>query len=218
MGARPISRPGYTLYGRPGAGSSSVEVLLTLTGVDHAVIDVSKADDEALARLRGLNPLVEVPTLVLPSGEVMTESAAMMILLSDLRPDLGLAPPPASPLRPRFLRLIAYLAANVYPTCLRYYYPDRYTADEAGAAAVKAAATSRNEREWAHFAAEVGHGPFALGETLSAVDLYATMLMDWASDRKALFARHPALAAIAHAVVTDPKSAPVWERHGVLVP
>jgi glutathione S-transferase len=36
----------------------------------------------------------QVPVLVLPSGEIMTESAAMLIWLADHYPDAGLAETP----------------------------------------------------------------------------------------------------------------------------
>ena len=92
MSARAIRGERYTLYGRPGSGSSCVEAMLALTGVNHAIVDIAKDDSDALARLRALNPLGQVPTLVLPSGEIMTESAATMIFLAELAPAKKLAP------------------------------------------------------------------------------------------------------------------------------
>ena len=36
-----------------------------------------------------MNPMRQIPTLVLPDGEVMTESAAILIYLADLHPRRG---------------------------------------------------------------------------------------------------------------------------------
>lgn len=215
MGARAIRGEKYVLYGRPGSGSSAVEAMLALTGVNHDVVDIGKADAQALERLAALNPLGQVPVLVLPGGEVMTESAAMLILLADSHPAKGLAPAPADPRRAKFLRLMVYLSANLYMSCLRFYYPDRYTADPHGGAAVRRAAAERIGFEWRVFDDLVAPGPFALGEAMSAVDLYAAMLMDWADDREALWKRRPRLASIASAVATHPAVAPVWARHAI---
>ena len=41
-----------------------------------------------------------VPVLELASGERLTESAAVLQYIADLRPDMGLAPPHAHPDRP----------------------------------------------------------------------------------------------------------------------
>jgi len=218
MSARAIKGERYTLYGRPGSGSSCVEAMLALTGANHAIVDIGKADTQAQDRLKALNPLGQVPTLVLPSGETMTESAAILIHLADLVPAKKLAPPIGDPARALFLRLMVYLSANLYMSFLRYYYPDRYTADPTGAAAVKAAAAARIDYEWDVFAGLLAPGRFALGEEMSVVDLYAAMLIDWSADSAALVARQPRLGAIADGVASSPAVAPVWKRNGIAPP
>ena len=65
----------------------------------------------------------------------------MMIHIADLFPEAGFAPALGSPERAQFLRWQVYLATTVYMSELRLFYPDRYTADPAGAEAVKARAT-----------------------------------------------------------------------------
>ena len=46
----------------------------------------------ATTTLAELNPLAQVPTVVLPDGTVMTESAAIMLYIDGLVPELGLVP------------------------------------------------------------------------------------------------------------------------------
>ena len=46
----------------------------------------------ARKRVETVNPLRQVPALVLPSGEIVTESAAILIYLADLHPQARLAP------------------------------------------------------------------------------------------------------------------------------
>lgn len=216
MGARAIWGEKYVLYGRPGSGSSAVEAALALAGVNHEVVDISKADADALARLKALNPLGQVPVLVLPGGEIVTESAAMLLLLAELSPGLG--PLPGEAGRARFLRLMVFLSANLYMSFLRFYYPDRYTAAPQGGEAVERAAGERITFEWQVFDDLIAPGPFALGEAMSAVDIYAAMLMDWTGDRDEMWVGRPRLAAIARAVAAHPKIAPVWARHGMVAP
>jgi GST-like protein len=46
-----------------------------------------------------VNPLKQVPALVLPGGQVLTESAAILIWLGDSRPDAALSPAAERPRR-----------------------------------------------------------------------------------------------------------------------
>lgn len=95
----------YIVYGGQGSGSVPVEAALTLLGEPFRVIERRVWEDAAAAEeMAKVNPLRQVPALVLPSGELMTESAAILIHLADSHPAAGLAPALDSPLRPRFLR------------------------------------------------------------------------------------------------------------------
>ena len=63
----------YTLYGAPGSGATPVHAALTLIGAECTAIDVSPWEGEhERNKLTAVNPLRQVPALVLPTGEVMT--------------------------------------------------------------------------------------------------------------------------------------------------
>ena len=87
--------PGYKLFAAKGGGSMIVEAAFTLAGVPLEVDYLSwttlglEHDD-----LKVVNPLMQVPTLVCPDGRIMTESAAILMHLADLKPEAGLFPPP----------------------------------------------------------------------------------------------------------------------------
>src|SRR3954471_21721690 len=107
----------YTLYAQPGTGSTLSEIMLTLAGVPFAIRSVDVFDNPAdREMLQRLNPLTQVPVLVLPDGTVMTESGAITLHLADVAPDSGLAPPPDHPDRPAFLRRLVFIVAALYPT------------------------------------------------------------------------------------------------------
>ena len=112
----------------------------------------------------------------------MTESAAIMIYLADLYPAAGLAPSVTSPLRPRYLRWMLYFATGVYMADLRLFYPARHSTDASHSDAIKAKATEDMERDFDIFAEALGEGPFILGPSMSAVDIYAAMLISWAPE------------------------------------
>jgi glutathione S-transferase len=209
---------GFKLYGRLGSGSAACEAVLALTGPSHEVFDLDRWPfGHAPAGILAISPLGQVPALVLPDGSAMTESAAICLYLADLVPGAGLAPLPGDPRRAAYLRWMVYLAANNYMTGLRVYYPERYSTHNDGGAAVKAVALQRAALEWSVLADALSNGPFVLGDSISAADIYAAMLLSWDFDMQALFKKHPALASLYAAVASHPKIAAVWRRHDMPV-
>jgi glutathione S-transferase len=203
----------YTLYARNGAGSVAVEALLAACGADYKVVVLNRKPDGAFEDFfHAINPKAEVPTLVLPDGSVMTESAAMMIHVAEQFPAAGLAPMPGEPARAQFLRWQVYLAAALYGSDLRLFYPQRYTTDASGADGVKARAAETMAHEFAIYAEALGDRSFMLGR-LSAVDIYAAMLCTWAPDMGELFARHPNLKRMYDAVLENAAVKRVWARN-----
>lgn len=203
----------YTLYARNGAGSLAVEALLAACGADYKVIVLNRKPDGSFEDFfHAINPKAEVPTLVLPDGSVMTESAAMMIHICEQYPAAGLAPAPGAPGRAQFLRWQVYLAAALYGSDLRLFYPHRFTTDAAGAEGVKARAAETMMQEFAIYADALGEGTFMLGR-LSALDIYAAMLCSWAPDVGELFAKHPNLKRMYDAVVANEAVQKVWARN-----
>ena len=204
----------HKLYGRPGSGSAVCEALLILTGLPHELVDFGTWHRTAPPpELVAVSPLAQVPVLVLPDGQTMTESAAIALHLADLMPQAELAPGLSDPLRPKYLRWMLYLATQNYPTALRFYYPERYTDELAGADSVKNSAQSRSAIEWSIFTDALGEGPFMLGSKMSALDLYATMLASWDVEPKSLLARHHNLQRLCHAVARVPVLKDVSKRH-----
>lgn len=205
----------YKLYGRAGSGSSVCEAILELTGMPYELVELGRWKGKAPAELLAINPLGQIPTLILSDGSIMTESAAILLHLADIVPQARLAPRPTDPNRGLYLRWMVYLATNNYMTGLRVYYPERYSTDASGAAGVKAAALERSELEWSAFSDALASGPYILGEEMCAVDLYAAMLLSWDLDMEVLLKRHPNLKALHERVVSLPAIRSIWKRHGV---
>ena len=124
---------------------------------------------------------------------MITESAAMLVHLCDAHPEPSLLPPPGTSARARAYRWLFWLATGLYEADLRYYYPDRYTADPQGTDGVRTAALARMDRLLAIAEDLLGHGPYVLGERFSAVDLYLFMLVLWHPAGTEVHDRHPGL-------------------------
>ena len=204
----------YRLYGRPGTGSVTIEAILETAQAPYEVEIVERSSDgEVPAKLVRLNPLGQVPVLILPNGDVMTESAAIALYLADKHPEADLAPQPAAKERPAYLRWMTYLATNIYMTGLAAYYPDRYTSDQEGGKCVKSAALTRMAREWEIYAEALGNKHYILGDKMSAVDIYAAMQATWNFDVPAFFKKHPNLRAMYDRVTGHPAIAKAWGRN-----
>lgn len=196
----------YTLYAAPGGGSQIVEAALMRCGADVRYVDLTWEEDWDKSALAAVNPLLQIPTLVLPDGEVMTESAAMLLHLADAFPQANLMPPPGDPTRPRFLRWLVFLVAAVYPSFTYGDVPPRFVeGDEAAGAKLRRATDAHRERLYLQVE-DAARAPFFLGENLSAVDYYVWMMCQW-RPRRAWFDSHaPRMAAIADRVAALPEA------------
>jgi len=102
----------YVVYGRRGTGSVPVEATLLLLGEPYEVKEAGRdVSVEAIARV---NPMEQLPALLLPNGELMTESAAILIHLADSHPVSRLSPSIDDPRRPAFLRWMTFVSAQIY--------------------------------------------------------------------------------------------------------
>jgi glutathione S-transferase len=193
----------YRLYGRKNAGSLAVQAVLEEIGAPYELVFVGKSPAEVEAYGR-INPSGKVPSLALPDGSTLCESAAMLIHLCNAHPAAGLAPPPGSAAHARFLQWLVFLSANVYEAALRCYYSERYSSAGAAAAdGIKAQA----EHDYARHLGSIHQvlAPYVLGATLSAADPYLHMLAAWyPGDLAALHARLPGLARHAQLLRSRP--------------
>ena len=150
---------------------------------------------------------------MLPSGTVLTESAAITLALADIWPAAGLLPAPGTDARAVACRWLLHMAVNIYECDLRYTYPDRYTADPGGSDGVHDAAIGQWDRGFRVVEEGIADGPWFLGDTFSLLDPYLAMLVCWHHDPPALLARSPRIATVCRGVRGRPRLGPVFERY-----
>jgi GST-like protein len=203
---------GYVVYGAAGSGSVPVEAALTLLGESYELSEdaaFSAADRDR--RAAAVNPLRQVPALVLPSGELMTESTAILIYLADSHPDSGLGPGLDSPMRPRFLRWMSFISAQIYAL---YWIRDditRLAADKAHEGVLRERTAARIDFCWRIMETQVQpSGDFMLGDDVSVLDLYLAVVSRWGPRRRAFYEAAPHLGEVARRVDADPRLASLW--------
>lgn len=197
----------YKLYASPGCGSMIVEAAFGFTKLPLKMIDVPWADLGWDSKaLKGVNPLGQVPTLILPDGTVMTESAAIILHLADRVKDFDLVPPPDHKQRAAFLRWLVFLVSAVYPTFTYGDVPERWVGapKEKGAGKALRAATDEHRKVLWRFVESQIKGPWFLGKTFSALDLYMWPMTYWHPGRDWFAAECPKLHAIGLAMYAHP--------------
>lgn len=175
----------WRVLGSKGYGSAIVEAALVLGNIPY---DRVEAQDERPA---------QVPTVVLPDGTLMTESAALVLYIDGLVPELGLVPPVSDPKRRDFLRWLMFLVAAVYPTFASEGDP---------------AVDEQRQSLW-RLVEGAARGPWFLGETPSALDLYISVMTRWHPRRQWFAENCPRLHAIAIEIDRDPRLVSVWKTN-----
>lgn len=205
----------YTLYGTKGSGSAAIEVALERCGAPFTMVRASSWEaDSAIAELELVNPLKQIPTLVLPDGTAMSESAAILIHLGLAFPDAKLLPVDASK-RAQHLRGLVYIAANCYSAVSVSDFPERWCTepDEQTTARVRKAARAQLHRHWEIFADIFTASPFLSDERPGALDYLAAVVSKWSGTRAHLKVARPQFLETLLAIEKHSDVAPVFSRH-----
>lgn len=201
-------------YGVPAWGSAIVETMLALVGEPYDFVDVEGFDHSGAAqdRLAGVNPLRQVPTLVLDDGDVLTETAAIALWLAERH--AGLAPASGSAEHRRFLHLLIWIVANVYPTFTYGDCPKRWAPS---AQDELTNATNAHRERLYRWLEEQVVGPYVLGEQASALDCYAAVMIDWRPGREWFADNTPRLFAAAKLMRRDLRLAAVMAHNKLTI-
>ena len=203
----------HRLLGCLGCGSAIVEAAFALAGIplDYEEVDYEPGSPTR-DRLLSVNPLGQVPALVLPSGEVMTESLAILHYVNDLEPSVDLIPPPGDATRRQFYHWNVFIVAALYPTWTYGDDPAKWSGPGEGAKRLKETTDEHRKRLWTQMEAAAG-APWFLGERFSAIDLYIAVMTRWRPGVLWFAKKTPKLMAIAKRATALPAVAPVIARH-----
>jgi glutathione S-transferase/GST-like protein len=204
----------YKLYWAQGSGAMAPQALFEEIGAEYEkiVIDFEKEEHKGEEFL-AVNPMGQIPALLLPDGTLMTETAAMLVQIVDQHPEAKLAPPAGSAERARFLRWLFFLASNLYTTVLRVYYSERYSTDPNAALGIRAAAEAELNGYFKILDDALDPGPYLLGETFSAADILLWMLVQWHPEPTDLFEKAPRIKEFTGLVGERPAIARTWQEH-----
>lgn len=158
------------LYFYPMACSLASRIALMEAGVEarYRLADIwSKRVLDDDSEFRAISPKGAVPVLLLENGERLTESAAVLQYVADLKPELGLAPPPNDPDRYRLQEWLSFIGTEIHKGFL---FPTFWYKNDAA----KAAARERIGQSVSVAADHLGKRSYLVGERFTVADGYLT--------------------------------------------
>ncbi|TPM36144.1 glutathione S-transferase family protein [Mesorhizobium sp. B2-3-4] len=199
--------------------SVPIEAALELLKLPYRVEECSPWESEEQAdKLRTINPMIQVPALVLPSGRLMTESAAILIWLADNTPEGRLAPALSDPARGEFLRWMTFVSSAVYALYWIADNPSRVLERPEDHEEIRARLFERIARCWAFMGNQLRPGRYLLGQELSVLDLYVATASRWSPGRRRFNEVAPSLADAVSRVDADPRLASLWSHRYPFAP
>lgn len=204
------------LYYMPGSAAMVVHAVLEEVGADYRLVRVVKENGRITPpELARLNPHRRVPVLV-DGDQVLYEAAAIVMQLSDLHPEAGLAPDVGTAERALWYRWLTYLTNTVQATFMVQFFPSRVTGDPVGEEAIRSA-TARSLGGMRDFLEGelAAAGPYLLGDRFTSADLYLFMLTRWGRRLEPRWWDQPQLGAHFRRVWDRPAVQRMWEQESL---
>ena len=198
------------LFTRTGSCSLASNISLREAGIPFELVKVSRHDGKTSegALFTDINSKGYVPALLLDSGELLTENAALLQYIGDLNSAAKLAPPAGSIERYRLNEWLAYINSEVHKSYSPLFYPN---APEA----MKDYARGNLTKRVGWLAENLGSKPFLMGEQFTVADAYLFVVLGWAPHVKFDLTQWPNLLAFQARVAARPHVIEALESEGL---
>ena len=203
----------YKLYGSYGSGAAMVELALAEIGTDYEFVKtrLGKGAKESDAYL-AVNPTGKLPALETPEGEILTESAAILLTLADRFPSAALLPRRKGPARAKAIRWTVFVASEIYPMIEILDYPERF-AERSAAKAMRDRALTRIRNRWETIEADICGDPWLDTRGPSIADLAIANVSRWSVGKRWRKKHCPRVDGIADALSQRESTQEIWRRH-----
>lgn len=200
----------HKLYAVPTWGSAIVELVFQYSNLPHEV-EYLKAVDVKNERYLKINPLGQIPSLILPNGEVMTGSLAICLYV-DAKGGANLVPPSDSRNYARFLRWCVFLVDAIYSQAAFADHPDWFVKDKAAQSELHEATLQMVQNRFLLMENEV-RAPWFLGEKMSLIDVYLCIMTFWDPGRPWFEKNCPKIMANVDRLQATPEFKAVYENN-----
>ena len=200
----------YVLHGGGVARDVVVRMLLDEGEIPYDVVFVDGVTGaHRTEEFKKMNPAGYIPALITPEGEVLFETAAILLHLAEKHEMTELAPVPGDPDRAQLLCWLFYHTSEIQPSFKRWYYPHRYTSDgAAGRNKIMQAAYEILLDRWGVLDQKLADtGPFHLGDRFSILDMHMAMWANYGLKCSTdIIESFPAVGRVFEAAAARPKS------------
>lgn len=198
------------LFIKTGACSLSSHIILEESGLDYETesVDLATKVTEYGNDFLAINPKGYVPALLLDSGELLTEGAAIVQYLADRVPEKRLAPVNGTIERYRLQSWLAFIGAELHKSFSPFFNP-------AAGDAWRAAARANLERRLGYVEQQLTGQDYLQGEDFSVADAYLFTVLGWADFIKLDLARWPGLVAYRERIASRPAVRAVLRDEGL---
>ena len=203
------------LFSIPGTCALSVHIVLGWIGAPFDVEVMDRGDNRAPAYL-AINPSGQVPALRLDDGTILTEAAAILPYLAESFPEAGLGSDQSALGRYRLAQLLSFLTGEVHVAFKPFFMPQRFLADEAQFAALKANAFVALSPLLATLEVRLGSDNFILENRRTVADAYLYVLLRWVDNAPDGLSPYPALNRFRARMEIDPSVARALAKQGML--
>ena len=204
------------LYYATGTCSLSPHIVALEAGIELDLEKVNLAKTphptETGVDFTTINPNGYAPALELDDGSVLTEGAAIVQYLADLKPEAGLMQPEGSTGRYRQQSWLNFIASELHKMYSPWLFHPEYGTQAQDVARQKIA--ERLGVVESHLAKS---GPYLAGERFSAADAYLFTIVGWSAFTKVDLTAFPQLRAFMDRVGARPNVRAAMQAEGMKI-
>jgi glutathione S-transferase len=202
------------LYYSEGACSLSPHIVLEELGLPYEAIPVQLMKGEEVPA--NVNPMGAVPAIVMDNGQPLTEGAAIVQYLADLKPESGLAPRAGTPERYRLQEHLNFIATEMHKGIGALFGVTRMIADAAGQQAVRSYLVTEAQRRIDVASHKLGAHAYLMGKDFTVADAYMFTVLSWCEHLELDLKKWPNLVAYLDRVKNRPAVMKVLKAEDLL--
>jgi glutathione S-transferase len=199
------------LYTMPGACSLAANIVLREAGIPFDLVKVSHRTHKTSdgVDLNEINSKGYVPALVLDTGELLTENAALLPYIADLAPSAQLAPPNGTLERYRLVEWLAFINSELHKAFSPLFAPN-------ASEDMKQYARGNLAKRLAWLSERLGSKSYLLGERFTVADSYLFVVLSWSGHVAVDLSPWPNLKAFQERVSARPHVVEALTSEGLL--
>lgn len=200
------------LYYAPGACSMTPHIVLNELGLPYEAVKVdlkTKTIASSGDSFVKINPKGYVPALELDDGRRLTEVAAIVQYLADLKPEAGLAPANGTFERYQLTEWLTFIASEIHKGMGALFNP-------AASPDWREAAIDKLNNRFDWLSKQLDGKPYLMGDAFTVADAYLFNILSWARLVKFDLGPWPALGDYAGRIGARPAVVETLKSEGLL--